>query len=140
MLLLPDSKTGKKIIQLNAPALEVLSNIDKIEGNPYVICGQKEGQKLVNLQKPWKKLCALIELEGVRIHDLRHSFASVAANGGASLQMVGKLLGQKQMATTERYNHLAADPMKMANETIGQQIDSMMKVKSAKIVPLKKEA
>ncbi len=137
MLLLPDSKTGKKIIHLNAPAIEVLSNVKKIAGNPYVICGQKEGLRLVNLRKPWKRVCKLVGLDDVRIHDLRHSFASVAASGGASLQVVGKLLGHTQTATTERYSHLASDPIIAANEAIGQQIAAMMKGESAEIIPLK---
>ncbi|MCP4183440.1 MAG: site-specific integrase [Hyphomicrobiales bacterium] len=134
---LPDSKTGKKVIHLNAPALNVLSSIPRIEGNPYVICGRNEGARLVNLRKPWIRICKLAGIEGVRLHDLRHTFASVGASGGVSLQIIGKLLGQSQIATTQRYAHLAADPVKATNEAIGQQIASMMKGKKAEIVPIK---
>ena len=106
MLFLPESKTGKKVIYLSAPALEVLTNIPRIESNPYAICGEKDGAHLVNLQKPWTRIRKRAGLENVRIHDLRHSFASVAASGGLSLPMIGKLLGHTQAATTQRYAHL----------------------------------
>lgn len=138
ILFLPDSKTGKKVIHLNAPALGVLSSIPSIEGNPHVICGRNEGARLINLRKPWLRICKRAGIEGVRIHDLRHSFASVGASGGASLQIIGKLLGHTQIATTQRYAHLATDPVKAANEAIGQQIAAMMKGEKAEIVLLKK--
>lgn len=137
-LLLPDSKTGKKMVQLSAPALEVLSTIPRLAGNPHVIVGKNDGAHLVNLHKPWKRICATAGIENVRVHDLRHSFASVAASGGATLQIVGKLLGHTQIATTERYSHLAEDPIKQANEEVGQKIAAMMRGKKAEIVQLKK--
>jgi integrase len=88
-LMLPDSKTGRKAIHLNAPALALLQTVPRIEGNPYVICGEKPGHHLVNLEKPWRRIRKVAKLEDVRLHDLRHSFASVAASGttreGASL-------------------------------------------------------
>jgi len=127
MLLLPDSKTGKKVVFLSAPALEILSAIPRMENNPYVICGAVEGSHLVNLQKPWTHIRKTAGLEGVRIHDLRHSFASIGAAGGLSLPMIGKLLGHTQAATTQRYAHLASDPLKAANEAIGQRIATAMK-------------
>ncbi len=119
---LPDSKTGAKTIYLNAAAKDVLSKIVKQENNPYVICGLVEGQALVNLQKPWARIRTLAKLEDVRIHDLRHTFASVAAMGGMSLPMIGALLGHSQPQTTARYAHLAADPLKAANEKVGNEI------------------
>jgi integrase len=127
MLLLPDSKTGKKAIYLSAPALDVLSNLPRMKDNPFVICGEKDGAHLVNLQKPWGRIRKRAGLEDVRIHDLRHSFASVAASGGLSLPMIGKLLGHTQSVTTQRYAHLAADPLRAANEAIGQRIAAVMK-------------
>jgi integrase len=107
LLLLPDSKTGKKAVFLSAPALDVLSKIPRFENNPFVVCGGKDGTALVNLQKPWGRIRKRAGLEDVRLHDLRHSFASVAASGGLSLPMIGRLLGHTQAATTERYAHLA---------------------------------
>ncbi|MDP7098064.1 MAG: site-specific integrase [Rhodospirillales bacterium] len=140
MLLLPDSKTGKKTIYLSPPALEVLANIPRLESNPFVICGNKPGEHLVNLTKPWRRIRKRAGLEDVRIHDLRHSFASVAASGGLSLPMIGKLLGHTQAATTERYAHLAADPIRAANEAIGQRIAAAMKgaAEGGEVVKLEK--
>ncbi|GHB33244.1 integrase [Pseudovibrio japonicus] len=123
---LPDSKTGAKTLYLNAPALALLNDLPELEGNPYVICGDKPGTHIVNLQKAWRKIRAEAGLEDVRIHDLRHSFASVAAGSGMSLPMIGKLLGHSQPATTARYAHLASDPMQQASEAIAKAINGAM--------------
>lgn len=125
-LRLPDSKTGQKSIYLNPPALEVLTSIPRIKGNPYVICGHKEGAHLVNLQKPWRQLRKVADLDDIRIHDLRHSFASVAAGGGMSLPVIGALLGHSQSQTTQRYAHLSSDPLKEASEAVGKRISQAM--------------
>ena len=127
ILRLSDSKTGPKVLYLNAPTLEVLSTVPRVEGNPFVICGERKGAHLVNLEKPWRRIRVAANLENVRLHDLRHSFASVGAAGGLSLPMIGKLLGHTQAATTERYAHLSADPVRAANEAIGRQIAAAMK-------------
>jgi integrase len=110
-LMLPDSKTGRKAVHLNPPALDVLQTIPRLEGNPYVICGERPGRHLVNIEKPWRRLRKAAKLDDVRLHDLRHSFASVAALGGQSLVVIGKMLGLSQPATTTRYAHLADDPV-----------------------------
>ncbi len=89
--------------------------------------GGREGAALVNLQKPWRRIRRRAGLEDMRLHDLRHSFASVGAAGGLSLPMIGRLLGHTQAATTQRYAHLAADPVRAANEAIGQRIAAAMK-------------
>jgi integrase len=125
-LMLPDSKTGRKAIHLNAPALALLQTIPRLEGNPYVICGEKPGQHLVNLEKPWRRIRKAAKLDDVRLHDLRHSFASVAASGGQSLIVIGKMLGHSQPATTARYAHLADDPVKAASDAVGEHIAAAM--------------
>jgi len=125
-LRLPDSKTGAKTIYLSPPALEVLAGIERETGNPYVIEGAKPGAHLVNLRKPWHRIRASVELDDVRIHDLRHSFASVAVAGGLSLPIIGALLGHTQPQTTARYAHLAADPLRQANDIIGRRIASVL--------------
>ncbi|MEE8533265.1 MAG: tyrosine-type recombinase/integrase [Alphaproteobacteria bacterium] len=130
-LRLPDSKTGSKVIHLNAPALAVLSAIERHEGNPYVIVGQKRGAHLVNIQQPWRAIRERAGLSDVRLHDLRHSFASVGAGAGLGLPMIGALLGHREAATTARYSHLAADPLKQANDAIGAWIEAAMKGESS---------
>jgi integrase len=125
-LRLPDSKTGAKLIYLNGAAIKLLRTIPRMANNPYVIAGKKHGASLVNLQKAWRRIRAKANLTDVRIHDLRHSFASVAAGVGMSLPMIGKLLGHTQASTTQRYAHLAADPVRTASNLIGAEITAAM--------------
>jgi integrase len=125
-LRLPDSKTGAKLIYLSPPALEVLYGIERHESNPYVIVGREPCSHLVNLRKPWGRIRAKAGMSDVRLHDLRHSFASVGAAIGLSLPMIGKILGHTQAATTQRYAHLAADPVKEAVDKIGAVIAHAM--------------
>ena len=124
---LPESKAGQKTIYLSPPALEVLTGIERNGGNPYVIRGAKLGSHLVNLTKPWMRIRAKANLNDVRIHDLRHSFASVAAAGGLSLPLIGALLGHTQPQTTARYAHLAADPLRQATDLVGRRIVEAMR-------------
>ena len=123
---LPDSKTGAKTIPLNGPALEVLANARRVDGNPYVIVGTGEGMHLTDLQKPWRRVRKAAGLDDVRIHDLRHTFASEAVMGGESLPMVGKILGHTQTQTTARYAHLADDPLQGASERIATSLKQAM--------------
>lgn len=119
IIFLPDSKTGKKPIVLNAAALALLKSIPRFVGNPYVIVGH-HGEHLVNLQKPWRAVRALAKLDEVRIHDLRHTFASHAVASGGSLPVLGRQLGHSQPQTTQRYAHLADDPVRQLTEKTGQ--------------------
>ncbi len=125
-LRLPESKTGAKVVYLSPPALEVLSGIERQEGNPYAITGAKPGSHLVNLRKPWHRIRERAGLADVRLHDLRHSFASMAAIGGLSLPMIGALLGHTQPQTTARYAHLLDDPVKQAMSMVGERISAAL--------------
>lgn len=120
--MLPDSKTGAKALYLPKAALEVLSSLERQANNPYVICGKKEGQYLTDFQKPWRRIREAAKLPDVRIHDLRHNFASSGASSGESLPMVGKLLGHSQIQTTQRYAHLADDPVQETADRITNSI------------------
>jgi len=137
---LPDSKTGRKSVPLTAPIAEILRAVPAIEGNPFVFAGRKDGQRLVGIQRIWRRVAKAAGLEDVRIHDLRHSLASVGAAGGLSLPIIGKLLGHSQPQTTARYAHLAADPVRAAAETVATRVASMMAGKAAEIVPLRHNA
>lgn len=124
---LPDSKTGQKSVHLNEAALDVLRAIQPVEGNPWVIVGNIKGRHLVNIEKPWRAIRERAGLADVRLHDLRHSFASVGAATGIGLPILGALMGHKEATTTQRYAHLAADPLRAANELIGQEITRVMR-------------
>jgi integrase len=126
VVILPDSKTGKKPIYLSAAAQAVLAGLPRIQGNPYIIIGAKDGAPRADLKGPWERVRRAADLKDVRIHDLRHSFASFGAGASLGLPIIGKLLGHSQAATTHRYAHLDADPLKRAVETIGATIDAAM--------------
>ena len=121
-LRLPDTKTGAKVVHLGEPAIAVLGRIDRRDGNPWVIVGRKPGSHLTDLQHPWRRIRARAGLDDVRIHDLRHSFASGGLLVGEGLPMIGKLLGHTQVQTTARYAHLANDPVKSAANRIANRI------------------
>jgi integrase len=132
ILFLPDSKTGKKPVYLSAAALNVLAGLPRLVGNPHVIPGAKAGASRVDLHKPWRQVTRAAGLNGLRIHDLRHSFASVGAGRSLGLPIIGKLLGHSLPTTTARYAHLASDPMRQAADAIGAEIEAAMAGESGK--------
>ena len=140
-LRLPDSKTGAKIVYLNAPALALLAALPRLDGNPHVIPGMRAGEPFIGIDKVWVRVRAQTGLDNVRLHDLRHSFASVGASGGLSLPLIGALLGHRHSTTTSRYAHLSADPIRAANEAVGATIAAAMAgTPSGKVVPLQRPA
>ena len=134
-----ESKTGQKTVALGAAALELLCGLPHLEGNPYVIPGKKNGAHFVGMPKVWQRIRERANLEGVRLHDLRHSFASVGAGAGLSLPIIGKLLGHTQAATTQRYAHLAADPVRQAADRISGEIAAAMSGKpKGEVAPIRR--
>ena len=121
-LRLPDSKTGARMVPLSRAAAGVLTALPRDPDNPWVIAGRKPGAHLTDLQHPWRRIRARAGLDDVRIHDLRHSFASRALALGESLPMIGKLLGHTQVQTTARYAHLARDSVKASASKIADSI------------------
>ena len=141
LLLLPDSKSGDRTIVLNAPAQMVLAELPRIDR--YVIPGKPrraapgrspESRPRADLKRPWQMVRKRAGLEAspenprlrVRIHDLRHTFASIGVGSNLGLPIVGKLLGHAQSKTTERYAHLDADPLRKASNAIGNTIAAAM--------------
>lgn len=127
---LPDSKTGKKVLQLPPPALEVLAKANRPkDGRGFVIrvgSGADPELPLVNLKDPWGAIRRAAGLEDVRPHDLRQAFAIVAVARGMSLPMIGALLGHREVKATQRYAHFADDPQKAAAGRIGNRISEAM--------------
>jgi integrase len=140
LLLLPTSKTGKKSIVLNAPALAILNGLPR--AGDYVITGTSTDKPRADLKKPWKAVSNRAGLTGVRIHDLRHTHASVGAGAGLGLPIIGKLLGHTQAVTTQRYAHLDNDPLRKASERIASHLASAMgelgqsNLQSENVIPL----
>lgn len=137
---LSDSKTGAKEVLLGAAALKVLADVPRIKGNPYVIIGETKDKPRSDLKRPWKRITAHAGLPDVRLHDLRHSFASVGVASGLGLPIVGKLLGHASPTTTARYAHLAEDAGRRALNTIESTIAAGIGLQGAAgdIVPLRK--
>lgn len=121
-LRLPDSKTGAKTVHLGETAVALLEALPRVTGNPYVVAGKKAKTHLTDLQHPWRRIRAAAGLADVRIHDLRHTFASSGLLVGEGLAMIGQLLGHTQVQTTARYAHLAADPVKQAATKISDRL------------------
>ena len=129
---LPDSKTGREGPSgLNTAAVEILSQLEPKEGNPYVIPGRRPDKHYQGLGKAWEQIRAEAGMEDLRIHDLRHTFASVGINSGQALPLIGKLLGHSKVATTERYAHLADQSVRQAGEEIGERISAALNSQAA---------
>ena len=113
-------------LPLSAPALQLIADIHAARGTvaagDFVFPGQRSGQPLQQLRTCWDAVCKHAGLTDVRIYDLRHTFASVGAGGGLSLPLIGRLLGHTQSRTTQRYAHLADDPLKEAADKIATVI------------------
>jgi integrase len=135
-LRLGDSKTGRKTIYLNAATLQILADLERDPSNPYVIQGARPESHLIGLSRIWFRLRHQAGLDDVRLHDLRHTFASFGAGMGLSLPILGKLLGHTQAATTQRYAHLAAAPMQDAAERIGATLGAALAGRpKAEVIP-----
>ncbi len=124
ILFLPDSKTGKKAIILNGPATAILEGLPRV--GPWVIPGVDTETPRTDLKKTWATLCGRAKLDGVRLHDLRHTHASFGVSAGFGLPIVGKLLGHTQPQTTARYAHLDADPVRRASDAIGKTLSDAL--------------
>jgi integrase len=134
---LPDSKTGKKSIPLGAPALELLQSLsDDGRKGDFVLPGSNPSKPYNGLQKAWQKIRARAKLDDVRVHDLRHSFATTSTAGGNSLFLVGKVLGHAQTRTTERYAHTDVDPVRAVADRTSRQIAEAMEGKKGKVVSI----
>lgn len=129
-LRLPDSKTGAKVIPLGPPVLALLAAAPRLEDNPYVIPGRRTGGRLVGLHRPWVAIRERAGLGDLRLHDLRHSFASIGAAAGLGLPILGAILGHRHPATTARYAHFDDDPRRAAAVRISNEIASALNNRS----------
>jgi integrase len=135
LIFMPDSKSGRKTVILNAPALAVLAGLERV--GPYVVPGDDPQKPRADLKRPWEAVAKRAGLGGVRLHDLRHTYASFGAGGGFGLPIIGKLLGHTQASTTQRYAHLDADPLRRASDAIGGWIAAALDGKRGEVVTLK---
>jgi integrase len=141
----PGSSTKTKVdhvVPLSAPVQQLLSGIQEQQTakrqalGEYVFPGNGSARHIVEIQRTWRRLCKAAKISGLRIHDLRHSFASQLASGGASLPLIGALLGHTQAQTTHRYAHLFQDPQKAAVERVAAIITAAAGPPAAPPTPL----
>jgi len=116
------TKTEPRTVPLSPTAVRVLAELPRIEGNPWVIPGQKPGSPLVNLDQPWRIVRKRAGIPDVRLHDCRHSFASRVLALGESLPAIAKLLGHRHIRTTVRYAHLARDSVRASAARVAGSI------------------
>ncbi len=126
-LRLKDSKTGAKVVFLSQTAASLIGNLQALSGSPWVFPAGSGTGHYQNAAKIWRDVRSTAKLDTVRMHDLRHTYASHSLSEGASLEVVAALLGHKERRTTERYAHLASDPIKAAANKVGAAIDSAMR-------------
>jgi integrase len=120
---LPDSKTGFKVVPLSAPAVDIFKGLPNVSEYVFPTPKSAASGHLMGLRKPWKQVCEAAHLGGRwRVHDLRHGFASAMVNGGASLPIIGAVLGHKRAETTARYAHIGKNPAQEAAEAAGAKI------------------
>jgi integrase len=123
---LPDSKTGQKIVFLGINAINFLRTLPRVSGSDLVFPSAAGGLVPLSIQKVWQRVRTAADLKDVRLHDLRHNFASAGVASGQSLYIVGKLLGHSQPLTTQRYAHLASDPVHAAADHISEEIGRLL--------------
>jgi len=121
-LRLRDAKTGARAVAVSPSARRVLADLPRPPGNPWVLAGVKPGCRVININSAWMLVRERAGRDDVRIHDLRHSFASRALALGESLPMIGKLPGHKKVQTTARYAHLARDSVKASAARVAESL------------------
>ena len=124
VLRLLDSKTGPRTVPLTAPARAVLESIERTPGSAFVFTGERTGRAVARIDGAWHRVRERAGLSDVRMHDLRHSYASRALSLGESLTAIGHLLGHRKVATTARYAHLVQDAEKAAAVRVGASIEA----------------
>lgn len=121
VLHLKDAKTGPRDVVLSRTAVKLIAGLPRIEGNPYVLPGHKEGRHVANISDRWQQIRATLGFPEVRIHDLRHTVASELARS-APLTVVRDALGHAEITTTSGYSHAAADDVRAAVDRFANQI------------------
>jgi integrase len=136
-LRLGDSKTGAKVVPIGAPAIEILSAVPMIEGSDFVFPASSGEGHFQGTEKVWRGVREAAGFPNLRLHDLRHSFASVGLARGDALPVIGAILGHADVKTTSRYAHLADDPVKAAADQISRTVQAALAGRpSAEVVPI----
>lgn len=115
LIALPDTKAGRPLyLPLSEPAIKILSELPRLDSNPYVFPGNKEGQHLVNINKAWSRIRTRAEIKDVRLHDLRRTVGSMLAQAGNDLHLIGRVLNHSDTSTTAIYARFGQDHVRTA--------------------------
>jgi integrase len=137
-LRLGDSKTGAKAIPIGAPALQVIECVERVGDSPFVFPASKGAGHFQGVERVWRKVRQAAGLPELRLHDLRHSFASVGLARGSTLPIIGAILGHADVKTTSRYAHLADDPVKQAADAISKSVHAaLINLSTAEVASLR---
>lgn len=139
-LRLADTKTGPNVRPLGAAAAELIARLPRHQRSPYVFPGLRPSAPLRDLKRLWYAVRHAAGLPELRVHDLRHSFAAVSATGGDSLLVTRALLGHRDIATTQRYAHLADDPVRAAADRAAGSLAAWLEGKETAVTPLRKRS
>ncbi len=121
-------------VPLSAPAIQLLAGMQAESSSPFLFPGRREHLK--DIKKSWAQVCKAAKIKGFRLHDLRHTYASVLASSGLSLPVIGALLGHTQASTTQRYSHLMDDPLRQATDRVGAIVEAASAGRTAKVIDL----
>jgi integrase len=134
------SKVGARDLPIPAPVLQILNDLPRLANNRFVFPGNKVGAPVVNLAKPWRRVLEVAGIPPTRLHDLRHTAASIGVASGASLALIGGVLGHANAQTTQRYAHLSDDPVRQTAETIAERASRALEgiEEHAVVMPLKR--
>jgi integrase len=123
ILRVPETKSGRvHYVSLSGPAMQILNDLPREKDNPYILPGNKEGEHLVNMDKPWFRVRTRAKIADVRLHDLRRTVGSWLATDGRSLLLIGRVLNHARQQTTQIYAHLQQDPIREALERHASRI------------------
>jgi integrase len=137
LIRLPDSKTNEpKTIHLSDAAIGILRDVPR--AGPYVVAGGRRNRPYAHLTRAWGIARKYVGLDDVRLHDLRHSYASLALGRGVPLAVIGKLLGHKNPATTQRYAHLACDAAQAVNDELGAAMQAAINKPRSRVVRIRR--
>lgn len=125
-LRLGDSKTGAKVIPIGAPACQILDGLSRVGSSPFVFPAASGEGHFQGVDKVWREVRRTAGFPEIRLHDLRHSFASIGLARGDALPLIGAILGHADVKTTSRYAHLADDPVRTAADGISRTIQAAM--------------
>jgi integrase len=129
---------SEHVVPLSAPTRQLLAEMRESTTGDFLFPGRDPEKPLTDIKTSWARICKAADLEGVRLHDIRHTYASILASAGLSLPVIGALLGHTQPATTQRYAHLFDDPLRQAAERVGAIVTGAGK-EGATVVRLRDE-